>query len=600
MVTTQSLETPDLTCGLLTVARARKIKCDESKPQCARCQRANVTCEGYPQRAYSDDRNTPYPGQSELELPKPRAEAVRTKETRPAYAMLDGFRTSAVQDRLARIGCSVLRSGLHDQFEANRAVFEYLLPQLSHALPSVNAAAAALGAVYEMQTAPLITSDGKTWNVEAQYGTAIRQVQHELRHRPYGTVPILVACILLACTDVFHRRLRSALMHLQGAIKLLEGRNAASATAKGASPLSPGVVGHGLCPQPGPLLLEEEDDEITALFRMLDVHTSSFADGRPPDMQIALVPTSPNPASSRITVQRTSRELIAIIQACYCFTSQASQCKYLPKVLVPADLLIQQGHHLGALKLWLRRLTHDILPTLEPSARQPSAATVQYTHCLILRNLCISTIIYASTILDPHETDWDIHARNFQNIVTGAEMIHACRRRQRGEAWPSSTLASTFTPSPGIIQPLYLTALKYRHPIWRRRALELLRQSGVEGPWHGRFMAAGAQCAIHAEESEFARDANSSVKVGKVDAGSIHLESLIPERLRISGCGTDVEGVSQWERTQGGKTVSQMRLSRCKDVNGMLAAGLEEQDPAKQPAFKHKRHWDIWTETVEF
>ena len=95
----------------------------------------------------------------------------------------------------------------------------------------MNAAAAALGAVYEIQTVPLSMVDDKICLVATQYGAAVREVQHELSNRPYGAVPILVACVLLACADVLLRRPRFALMYLQGAIRLLEGRNIMSSLA---------------------------------------------------------------------------------------------------------------------------------------------------------------------------------------------------------------------------------------------------------------------------------------------------------------------------------------------------------------------------------
>ena len=602
-------------CDLYIVDRARKIKCDESKPTCSRCQRSNVKCEGYPRGAYSDGEIELYFDQSEPKVHQTGSKSIPKPENRPAYALLDGFRKSPVQDRLAQIGCSVLQDGLRDQFEVSRAVFDCLLPQLSYALPSVHAAAAALGAVCEMQTAALTTFDGKKWLVGAQYNAAIREVQYELRSRPYGAVPILIACVLLACADVLLRRPIFALMHLQGALGLLEERNAISTLASGSSPPSLGDASHESSPIEDPLPLEEADDEITALFRTFDVQTSSYADGRQPGMQIAQVRTSQDPVSSPVSLQRSSRELIAIIHACYCFTSQASHCKYLPQKLVPVDLFFEQGHHIGALKLWLRRLTRDILPTLKASSNHQSAGTAKYTHCLVLRNLCISTIIYASTILDPYETAWDTHASSFQDIVTGAELIHNHRRRGQRGFLPSSTTAFTFSPSPGIIQPLYLTVLKYRHPIWRRRALEVLRHSGKEGPWDGKLMAAAAQCTVDAEESELARDVDSSVRVEQVDEGLRHLEDIVPERVRVSGCGPmddiDAERISGLEWTADRRNLVQVgsgcrpnfcriRLSRCRDVNRMLAAGLEEQDTAEKPAFTHERHWEMWEGNLEF
>jgi hypothetical protein len=602
-------------CDLFVIARSRRIKCDESKPHCCRCQRSNIECEGYPLRAYSDTKKHPSPHQSGFDSPESHLDAFSAKETQPTYALLDGFRRSPVQDRLARLGCSVLRDGLHDQFQVSRAVFECLLPQLSYALPSVNAAAAALGAVYEMQTAPLSAVDGKTLLVASQYGAAVREVQHELSNRPYGAVPILVACVLLASADVLLCRRRLALMHLRGAIKLLEERNAISSNSRAMDSLV-GINDHSTSSMDS-LPLEESDDDITVLFRLLDVQTISYADGFPPEMHTALVRTPQDTASSSPCIHRIGRELIALIQTCYCFTSHALQYTYRPQILVPTDLLIEQGRHIATLKLWLRRLTYDLLPCMEASIDSKSAASSNYMHCLMLRNLCLAAIIYVSSILDAYETGWDIHARYFQEIITGAELILENRRRRRcGEL---SSAAFTFTPSPGIIQPLYLTALKYRHPRWRRRALELLRQSGKEGPWDGKLMAAAAQRAIDIEESELVRDRDCSVGVDQADAGydgKVHLEDIVPERVRISGCGPETgdyveEEILKWEwikdseymshiGSTGRRNVSPVRFSRCRDVHKMLAAGLDGQVPGEEAAWKDKRHWEMWSEIVEF
>src|SRR3954464_8350843 len=105
------------------MARARRVKCDESKPQCFRWQRSNVKCEGYPSRAYSESKNQLGPEHSGSQASE--------RESHPTCALLDGFRRSNTQDRLARLGCSILGDGLHDQFEASRTLFECLLPQLS-------------------------------------------------------------------------------------------------------------------------------------------------------------------------------------------------------------------------------------------------------------------------------------------------------------------------------------------------------------------------------------------------------------------------------------------------------------------------------------
>lgn len=538
----------------------------------------------------------PCPGKGPLD-------AISAKGTQPTFALLNGFRKSSAQDRLAQLGCALLRDGLHDQFEVSRTVFECLLPQLSYALPSVNAAAAALGAVYEMQTASASTIDGKTVIVAAQYGAAVREVQRELLARPYGAVPILVACMLLACVDVLLYRMRLALMHVRGAMRLLEERNASMRqSCTGSADAAP---------------LEEEDDDLTLFFRTLDIQTISYADGLPPEMHVAHVRPPLHTASASPCVYRTDRELIALIQACLSFTSRALQYRYRPPSLAPVDLSVEQGRHIAALRLWLRYLDYEVLPFTRASPCHAGGVSSKYMHCLVLRNLCLSAITYTSQILNPHETGWDAYAHEFEEIITGAELILGNRRCKGSQAPSPSAPPFTFTPSPGIIQPLYLTVLKYRHPQWRRRALELLRQCDKEGPWDGKLMAAAGQCAMDAEESELveARSRSIDVELGCFgeDAGKVDLAVLVPERVRISGCrpdnGTDEEDAPDWEWMKEGEFASNhamrcrmkttlVRLSRCKDVQRMLVAGLHRRIPDDNAAWLQE-HWERWTETVE-
>jgi hypothetical protein len=55
-------------------------------------------------------------------------------------------------------------------------------------------------------------------------------------------------------------------------------------------------------------------------------------------------------------------------------------------------------------------------------------------------------------------------------------------------------------PGPGILQTLFFTAIKYRHSAHRRRAVELLGRTGLEGPWDVKLLVAVASRAIEIEE----------------------------------------------------------------------------------------------------
>ena len=134
-------------------------------------------------------------------------------------------------------------------------------------------------------------------------------------------------------------------------------------------------------------------------------------------------------------------------------------------------------------------------------------------------------------------------------------------------------------------------------------------------------MAAATQRTMEIEESEVVRDTESSIGGGQADArheqaGRERLANIVPERVRISGCGpgndADAEGISDWEWTkewllvgQGGcsidrRNVSPVRFSRCRDVDKMLAEGLDGNAHGEEAPWKDRRHWEMWTETIEF
>ena len=134
-------------------------------------------------------------------------------------------------------------------------------------------------------------------------------------------------------------------------------------------------------------------------------------------------------------------------------------------------------------------------------------------------------------------------------------------------------------------------------------------------------MAAATQRTMEIEESEVVRDTESSIGGGQAGAQHDHagrerLANIVPERVRISSCGpgndADAEGISDWEWTkewllvgQGGcsidrRNVSPVRFSRCRDVDKMLAEGLDGNAHGEEAPWKDRRHWEMWTETIEF
>ncbi|KAL5598245.1 hypothetical protein FOBRF1_012038 [Fusarium oxysporum] len=119
--------------------------------------------------------------------------------------------------------------------------------------------------------------------------------------------------------------------------------------------------------------------------------------------------------------------------------------------------------------------------------------------CFKCKERRIKSFIYTGTILEPYEAGYDNYSHCFQEILILAEQV----LRQSGYDSPndlSRNALEPFTPEMDIVHPILLTGLKYRQPFWRRKAIDLLRRSGREGPWCGATEASVLTTVVKAEE----------------------------------------------------------------------------------------------------
>lgn len=90
------------------------------------------------------------------------------------------------------------------------------------------------------------------------------------------------------------------------------------------------------------------------------------------------------------------------------------------------------------------------------------------------------------------ELAYDAFTAKFKEILDMAENIILTAMKARA--------ALEFSIDLAIIQPLWFTACKCRHPVLRRKAIYLLNRSGTEGLWDGCVMAAAATWVVDFEE----------------------------------------------------------------------------------------------------
>ncbi|EEU35068.1 uncharacterized protein NECHADRAFT_44854 [Fusarium vanettenii 77-13-4] len=521
--------------------KKRRVKCDESKPSCLRCLSYNLSCLGYPRGAPPG----PWIDTS--------SSAVIRSENRFTH------HPNHPWNRYSHLACTIFRQGpRRAKSELEAELWSRTIPQLIHSVPFVRAAAAAFGASYEQHTLRPSRSNLGLESVQL-YCQALRLIQVEVSNLRYGFLPSTVACLLMAFTEALQQRSDKAYLHLRGAAALMVGQGNGS----------PAAV--------------SQDEGISTLFEKLDLHTATYVLTRSPDLP------SLYPAMPHSTIIAPDRALCRILHACYHFISAARQYKYTHSSLIPSHILIEQGRHLGNLQQWLS------CDQLDPSRL---ATDPQNEQLIILRAQSLAGLIHCATVIQPYETCYDSYDREFKEIIKLAEALFDLRPEVMNSPGYSGGLPH-FAPEMGIIQPLFLTALKYRHPSWRRKALELLQRSGREGPWCGAIEAAVLKVAIEAEEAipydlQGMNGPHQSV---------VHQPSSIPESQRVHLCWiVGYVACHQDNRTGMGvgpgtqAKFAKVQLCKCLNLDGIL----NDENRGPYPEFwQDQANWYTWLETVQ-
>lgn len=552
------------------ILRTRRVKCDESKPICQRCARADRACEYASKQAVSTicAPSSPSPPSSNPALscslglgPTYDDLPLYDISLSPTYALSDAIWQSPEESRLATLGCWVLSNDpmIEKVAVPNSSVWMQLLPQLVHSSRTAYASAAAFGAAYE---SCLISKDRRaSENIAPKlYSKALSAMQEDLPDLSSGTAPVLLSCVLLACVEVLQRRRGNALRHLEGAFKVLELSDDAGLCLTPPATIVTPPTESSPSPETTPAPVIPKRDDLFLLLKSLDLLTSTYVLSRTPSLpaRIPSFPAFPNDHIEYefLSVRGADLRLIIILHNLHHFTSFASKMKYLPPACIPRASSIEQGRHIAQLALWLKCLDANVLHgnhNLSPQAHR---------HALMLRAQCLVAQVYASTILCPYETEYDRHASSFQQITEIAEVVVAAKME--------STIK--FRPGLGIIQPLLFTSLKYRHSAWRRRAIALLMRADIEGPWQGKIEGAVAQRVVEIEEESFD------------EPGEELTPDMIPERKRV--CGQKLLHDNCVDSPMNSLRIS---LSRCVDVEYMISG---------KESFESCKHWNVWEEDV--
>ncbi|CAI7612973.1 unnamed protein product [Penicillium pancosmium] len=450
--------------GCLT-CKSRRIKCDETKPSCLRCVTTKRICEGYstsPQQALSFDS--------------------LTDDERRAFLFF--------------------RSRTAHRIFGHRDVENWLptLLQIGHKEAPVKHALTALASLHESlepgNASTSIRRSGKHAEISAQmlatrhYTFAIKSVQTEspdMSHRPDI---VLILCILFICFEQFRSGDAACLLHLSAGFRLLYWWRRNTATYSTLQEYSRPTV-------------DFVNNQITPILQRLRVQFSLCMDSRHALKDLGVPLCLPPPIIPSLYTSLNSARVDFDRVMNYIFSSSERDMPGRDEAPRPAS----------------STLLHQWKSALKSSSSQFSGEPPILQDCTIklLKLYYHVSIIIAETYGSESETIFDNYIGHFQTAVELAENITS--------SWKDAqTFSLLFSFDLGFTPPLFLVASRCRHPLIRRRAVNMMLQSPFyHGAWQDRYSGLCAQRMIELEEGNAGtvvdhNDVLESQRIRKVSA----------------------------------------------------------------------------------
>ncbi len=211
------------------VSRVRRVKCDETRPGCLRCQKFGRDCAGYQSRQRTTGRLISQCGR--VLAPKLQEGAGKLLPiTLPPVS--DGVLFNDDRDcRYFRLFCEHTASSLSGYF--NESLWDTIVLQASEHTPSIRHAVIAIGALEQTahtarRQGCLPRSDLKNQQDERsehhqfalqRYGIAIKEMRENLSA---GRLDARTALILTVCFEAWNGNVQCAVLQIRNGLKLIK------------------------------------------------------------------------------------------------------------------------------------------------------------------------------------------------------------------------------------------------------------------------------------------------------------------------------------------------------------------------------------------
>ncbi|KAJ5912554.1 hypothetical protein N7504_001437 [Penicillium tannophilum] len=445
----------------------KRIKCDESKPTCLRCVQTNRICEGYPA--------PPHQSLSLDSLKDEERRAFQFFRSQTAHRIFGHRDSSSWLSSLLQLG--------HSEVPIKHAITA--LASLHESLEPVDACTA-------------IRQSKKHAQITAQmlalkhYTAAIKSVQIETPDMPSRPDITMALVLLFICFEQLRSGDAACMLHLTAGLRLLYWwrcrTNTYNKLQKYARPT-----------------LDFINDQITPALQRLRVQFSLCMDSRHTlrdlGVPFCLPPPAIPPSYSSLDLARRD------------YDRSMNYIFFIMKLDQSTDCPSPQRAPITVLRQWKAALDSSDLSE-EPSILKDCTRKL------------LELYYYASTIIiqtygAQSEAIFDNHTDQFQAVVDLAESVT--------ETWRNGPQEFNllFSFDLGITPPMFLVASRCRHPLIRRKAVDLmLRSPFYHGAWQDRYSGLCAQRIVEIEEE------NAGIIVDSVD---------VPESQRIRKISADIQ-----------------------------------------------------------
>lgn len=532
-----------------------------------------MTCTGYPAGAPSTSAEE---GSIRCQSP-----GVDSAETRSRSGSADARCPSPLKSWVSDVNedegkcieyaMSILAPNNIDEFGFVRKLITNYIDQKDPICASAKATAAVFGLAVQNVDDGLPIDIQRDLQPASFYEKAVGSIRGELQSKTQADADTIISCILLLCAELVLQRWQKALLHLQTLQTLFYT-----------------AISSGTCRQ--------DTSSSDLLFRMFDTQKVMFSTyTRSPAI-------SPIPLEERTEMPEVFTDMnvldkyvIWTVHSIVCFTSSIIFATCQDKI---SEELRREYHQqvkaaercIEIIEVWLKSNDENI----------------KRLHVMRLHNICISTLLELSCIFATTELTWNTYIDKFERVVSQTETILEARRWEAAQVGTSGT--HQFSLSLGIIQPIYFTALKCRHPLLRRRAIECLRQAGREGPWYGRVLADVAERCMFMEEAQLAPslilDSHHTIPIT-----ARLLSAIIPEEQRIVDCHLVVSnGEFQGDDDPRNSTmfapIRQLKFLRRRQADTSIKARMAYSEYVRRSKEKYgfrtmeidPNRWDAWSE----